>query len=602
MSLQIWLPLIKDVQNQGICGDILTSSGVVFTNGGKLGEKYLSAGTITIPAKVSKTFFNKNNMSFAFWLYPIGSSSSSIIMGQTPMSAGNNRMYSIFQYPTPNDLHLSWQDETATSTTFLVGAWNGFFQANVWTHCCITYNGNKAIIYRNGEQYGITNGVSNRSVFEYDYPIIGNSLRKLQDVRIYDHCLSPLEVKQISQGLILHYPLNRNGWGNENLAKKANSTSTNYDFGSSPELKTVTFSGWDDYCNQYLGLTATEWNDLVGTKITYRLWLENVKQTTGTGTGIMIHFRYADGTYQQFGGGKNGAANSWLAQGESGWVWLTITVPDPTTRSTPTTISHVQYSIRHNSNNGVSTVRYKCAKVEKGSIATPWCPNSADELYSTLGLNNNIQYDTSGYGNNGTKVGISYSSNTPKYNISTVFDNNTDTVTIKPCYSVGQKIEEMSCSIWFKTSTLNSTAPNQVSLGENSFFRFRIASATSTWYYIRIGSTQCGGTFSCKNLIDNQWHHIVVIFNKGYVYVYIDSNLIGTGNHTSVATYMTCNSAGNSWHLGGYTANSENLIGSESDFRIYATALSAQDVLSLYNNSAYIDNQGNIYGAVYEEV
>lgn len=160
----------------------------------------------------------------------------------------------------------------------------------------------------------------------------------------------------------------------------------------------------------------------------------------------------------------------------------------------------------------------------------------------------------------------------------------------------------MSCSIWFKTSTLNSTAPNQVSLGENSFFRFRIASATSTWYYIRIGSTQCSGTFSCKNLIDNQWHHIVVIFNKGYVYVYVDSNLIGTGNHTSVATYMTCNSTENSWHLGGYTANLEPFIGNESDFRIYATALSAEDVLSLYNNSAYIDNQGNIYGAVYEEV
>ena len=40
----------------------------------------------------------------------------------------------------------------------------------------------------------------------------------------------------------------------------------------------------------------------------------------------------------------------------------------------------------------------------------------------------------------------------------------------------------------------------------------------------------------------------------------------------------------------------------QSDSRIYATALSAEDVKSLYNNSAYIDNQGNIYGAVYEEV
>lgn len=170
---------------------------------------------------------------------------------------------------------------------------------------------------------------------------------------------------------------------NPNIAK----ASTNNSMGSFPDLREVTFSGWDSYCDKHLDLTASEWNNLVGTKITYRCWLENVEQTSGTGTGIMLHFRYADGTYTQYGGGKNGVSGSYLGQGESGWVWLTVTVPNPQTRTNPTTISHVQYSIRHNSSDGVGTARYQFAKVERGDNATPWCPNSSDgygEIGSTI--------------------------------------------------------------------------------------------------------------------------------------------------------------------------------------------------------------------------
>lgn len=206
MALQVWLPLNGNANNQGLCGNSLTTSNLTFADGGKIGAKYLSGGTITIPAAISKKIFNKNNMSFAFWLCPTGTSGANKISGQSNTSPGNNRMYTIYQWSTENNLHLSWQDETSSST-FLAGHWTGFFPSNTWTHFCVTYNGSTAIVYRNGVQFTTVSGTSNRSSFEYDYPIIGSNIRKLNDFRIYDHCLSPREVHEISQALVLHYRL-----------------------------------------------------------------------------------------------------------------------------------------------------------------------------------------------------------------------------------------------------------------------------------------------------------------------------------------------------------------------------------------------------------
>lgn len=152
---------------------------------------------------------------------------------------------------------------------------------------------------------------------------------------------------------------------------------------------------------------------------------------------------------------------------------------------------------------------------------------------------------------------------------------------------------------------MNSVAPNLISLGENSFWRFRIASATSVWYYIRVGTTQIANTLSVPSsitstLLDNKWHLYTLVFDQGIAKFYIDSVLIGTGNHTGTATYLTCGST--AWHLAGYTSNAENFIGSLSDFRIYTTALSAEDIAELYHTAASVDNHGNIYTYEFEEV
>ena len=44
------------------------------------------------------------------------------------------------------------------------------------------------------------------------------------------------------------------------------------------------------------------------------------------------------------------------------------------------------------------------------------------------------------------------------------------------------------------------------------------------------------------------------------------------------------------------------IYGSLSDFRIYATTLSAEEILTLYKNSGIIDNNNNVYTREFKEV
>jgi hypothetical protein len=73
------------------------------------------------------------------------------------------------------------------------------FPADKWTHCCITYNNPQGIVYINGVQKTTFSGASNSSSFQYDTQVIHSaSNRYINDFRLYDHCLSPREVKLLA--------------------------------------------------------------------------------------------------------------------------------------------------------------------------------------------------------------------------------------------------------------------------------------------------------------------------------------------------------------------------------------------------------------------
>lgn len=126
--------------------------------------------------------------------------------------------------------------------------------------------------------------------------------------------------------------------------------------GTSKELKSVTFGGWDYYFPN--NLTSWEKNK----KLTGRIFLKPTNQEAS----CMIHVRFTDGTYKQYKGNI-------ISAGSEGYSKVTITVPDRDD------ISRIQFSIRHSASSTPSdTVYYKEAKVEKGDKATDWTPAIED--------------------------------------------------------------------------------------------------------------------------------------------------------------------------------------------------------------------------------
>lgn len=201
MSLQVWLPLNGNLNNQGLANVSVTNNGATVDTNGKIGSCYKFNGS---SIKVVGANIPISSWSLAVWVYITTSSS-------------NGHQYLVgINTSTSTDFTagLCWYHDTIgvhiADTTYLAPTSSAL---NNWYHVAATFNGTTLTLYLNGQ-----------SVASWDSPATpiqandiylgargGNAgyfTGNLNDVRVYDHCLSPKEVKEISKGLVLHYPLN----------------------------------------------------------------------------------------------------------------------------------------------------------------------------------------------------------------------------------------------------------------------------------------------------------------------------------------------------------------------------------------------------------
>lgn len=571
MSLQVWLPLTGHLNNQGLSNVTVTNNGATIDNSGKIGKCYSFNGTST---KLSASNFNISNSAWSasVWVYPVAKVSGHQYIVAMNTSTAADFKFTLCCYLKKFSVRI--QDTTYASNTSV--------SLNTWYHFTATYNGTYLKLYINGVL---------DSTYTPEVPASATTLTigtrggdagfftgKLNDVRIYDHVLSEKEVKELSKGLILHYPLSlgsTNLYDFESIANKwtadkvtlANYIDTNY----GNVLKVTTGSSLSNYHRIYR--TFPQWTS--GQHYTVSFLAKASKTATCTMSRSVADF-----------------TSSFILTTE--WKRYIGSIISTETKTNGT------LSFQVDTTN--CDIYLTQVKLEYGDIATPYTPGEGDSHYSAMGYDSSTEYDVSGYNNHGTKNGtLTYSSDSARYVVCSKFNGTDSYIEAEPLPASATTI-----SVWLKTTWDKPPGGSGVYklVLQDKITGLAIGFSSSGYYMVSYTGTGSGGTGSNVNTADlyqaNKWNHIVVIKTGSTTRtVYINGQLAPADTKSYWGCdidklFIGCR------HQGGDYKN--YFDGQISDLRIYATALTADDVKELYNTAASLANNGTLFAYDFVEV
>ena len=542
MSLQVWLPLNGNLQNKGLENIGITNNGAVVDTTGKIGKCYSFDGTDDYLSLSNITCAGWAEFSLTCWCYPTADFGALFLI----RGSGAHRIRitgSGFAFRDNNN-------STLRSFNF-----NTTIPLNTWTHLACIYNRGKIFIYINGVLTNSnTSYYHDNSVFLSDQDEVRIARQtstsgsvyytgKINDFRIYNHALSQKEVKEIYKTLVLHYPLD------DTFVEPTTNLCDKLISGGRTVVTDDTVTNTGVNADTYWYIKPKE-ATIGGETYTLSCYL----------TGFS-----SDSTYISWGvcaQSGTGSAGSWKCY--NGYNTFTFTMPASRDGSTA--------NIIFDDNGGTRTEIFTISQVqlEKKDHATG---------YAGIGgvRNNTIIYDCSGYQNNGTIVNLSCSSDTIKYQGSTSFDGDTSVIQLGNISSLLQN--EFTMNLWFKKSELGSKTYETL-FGGPSGFEMDTRSGSSSTLSLYMASTRGGNAFSPFNF--NQWYMVTMVRDSTNQYYYINGELKKTIQRKSMPN-------GN-YFIGSWsTAIKQNYKGLISDFRLYVTALPAQDILQLYKIRADID-------------
>ena len=615
MSLQVWLPLNGNLYNQGLT-DVVLNSGTPTYTSGKIGQ-CLNTGTLKfdVSNNLITTIGSNKIYTICCWCKNLNTSASSrwVFM----LSSGSGTSRGLWENNSTSYRYWAYSG-SGTNISTSINAIDG-----KWHHICFVSNGSNVKLYVDGDYQSETNSANIAEMTSNIFQLNATDYN-LNDFRIYDHCLSPQEVKQISKGLLLHYLLNRNGFGCENIFSYGSDCQTSLDNITQNTNKFIIVTEDGIKCAHAAGALTTEkkLQSKVGITpasqeiFTFSAWIKIKNITAGT-TNPMCEFYFSgqtiDGTWRGIDyvdfrvDGKPISLSSirFYASGwninDGNWHYVSATCKYKNVTYTSTLYPAIYFR------DCTGDLYIHHIKFERGANATPWCPAAGDDLYNAMGLNSLIEYDISGFGYNGTHVGsLAWSNDSPKYSASTVFDGASYIVTTPEWMTQGA--EEYTISIWAYMDDWTNYPGRMYSCiqtggfcdeksGNNLQWAIHTYSNAEQTTAAYTSGTYCTYPFAS---ITPGWHMFTWTYTTSVIKGYIDGEVVSTKTITTYGIHFNTDAL---LALGaesaGATITSPYFTGKLSDFRLYATALSASDVKSLYQNSAYIDSNGIIHGAIH---
>lgn len=576
MALQLWLPLQESFDNYGLCDVTTITTTPTFVDG--IYNKAIGTGSYKLDAKSTAKILNNNELTISLWLYvdaPTGSTTQrAMIFGNDNMSSDtDNRKFSLFQYPSCNDLHYSFMSNTKLNTD-IAGFITGVLPSYQWSHICMIYKNPSLRIYINGEIKLDTKYISKSNTFENITTVIHNSAyHRIFDYRIYDNAITLKDLKEILRLPVLHFPLSHYGI-NSNMCKATDT----------PRVMT-NFSGKTNDCRNLYELSMVNFPPDT-TKVTFSCKFEYSGVTYDTAQSPAIWIQGAGNVTSWNPGIGAGHVHSLIIFGanESGFFYYTKTITLNTSQLTNQTFD---LNLRTDYLTG-GTITVSEFKVEPYNYKTQWCPHPSDTNYADFISELTTEYDMTGSGRYITAFKPPVLCSGCPNSIGGYYlpDNNY----MYMQYDNLNLANGFTVAIWAYPQL---TDGNRAFISKGYFGPFCIDVNEGTIRAFYYTDTTNFTIINSTKFEYNKWNHFALVYDRINLILYINGVRVGS---TPASTAPIINNEPIT--LGcryAYNTYQRFFNGRVADFRLYASGLSDDSVKELYLCNTGFGKNGEIY-------